>query len=117
MKSATRTETTVREGQSTGSRERILTVVELACCVRATPRTIQRLVEFELIQPCACDPEPLFATDVLPKVRRIMRLHRHVGVSFPSMGLVLDLLDQLAAMEDLLARLQAARKEREENGS
>ena len=117
MKSATRTETTTRHNPADGPRERILTVVELACCVRATPRTIQRLVEFELIQPCACEPEPVFPTDVLPKVRRIMRLHRHVGVGFSSMGLVLDLLDRLAAMEDLLSRLQTMRDEREERGS
>jgi len=67
----------------------LLSLAELAWLAGATPQMISDLLEWDLIAPCVNDPEPWFAVEVLPQVRKAVRLHHDLGVSFDSMELVL----------------------------
>ena len=77
----------------------LLNLTELAWLANATPQMISDLLEWDLITPYERDPEPWFAVEVLPQVRKAVRLHRDLGVSFCSMGLVLDLLERIEQLE------------------
>ena len=81
------------------SLECLLTIRELAFLAGTTPRVIERLVSFEIIGPARSEPEPCFATDVLAHVRKAVRMHEQLGVSWSSMGLVLDLLHRIETLE------------------
>ena len=84
------------------SRDR-LSLTQLAWLAGVTPQMIGDLLEWDLIAPCERDPEPWFAVEILPQVRKAVRLHRHLDVGFCSMGLVLDLLERIEQLEQRLA--------------
>jgi chaperone modulatory protein CbpM len=84
--------------ESAPSRD-LLSMAELAWLAAATPQMISDLLEWDLVAPCERDPEPWFAVEVLPQVRKVVRLHRDLNVSFCSMGLVLDLLERIEELE------------------
>ena len=92
-----------------GEREKVLTITELAFYVGAPPQVIKELVEVELISPCMNEQEPCFHTDILPVVRRLLRIHKSMEVSVSSLPLILDLLDRIEKIEDQLARLTDSR--------
>ena len=85
--------------ESAPSRD-LLSLAELAWLAGATPEMIGDLLEWDLVMPRERDPEPWFAVEVLPQVRKAVRLHRDLGVSFCSMGLVLDLLERIEELEN-----------------
>jgi hypothetical protein len=103
-----RTESPRTEGADE-KRDKVLTVSELAFYVGVPPQTIREMIEVELISPYIVEQEPFFHTDVLPVVRRILRIHRAIGVSVSDLPLVLDLLDRLDKLEDQLTRLTRER--------
>ena len=84
--------------ESAPSRD-LLSLAELAWLAGATPQMISDLLEWDLVAPCERDPEPWFAVEVLPQVRKAVRLHCDLGVSFCSMELVLDLLERIEELE------------------
>jgi hypothetical protein len=84
--------------ESVPSRDR-LSLAELAWLAGTTPQMIRELLEWDLVAPCERDPEPWFAMEVLPQVRKVVRLHRHLDISFCSMGLVLDLLERIEELD------------------
>ena len=75
--------------------EDLLTIRDVACLAGTTARAIQRMLSFDLIEPARTAPEPCFRCDVIVRVRRMRRLHVELGVSWSSMGIVLELLDRL----------------------
>lgn len=91
------------------TRECQLTLVELAYLVGTNPEVVEEMLRLDLIEPCLQTPEPCFPVDVLPRVRRMLRLCRHVGLDLNSMGMVLDLLDRVEALE---RELQQERRRR-----
>ncbi|MDD5084804.1 MAG: chaperone modulator CbpM [Candidatus Omnitrophica bacterium] len=74
---------------------RIITAYDLAFHFGKPPRLIKRLVDLELIEPVEREPELYFSTDIIPKIEKLMRLHYELGVSWPSMDFVLELLDKI----------------------
>ncbi len=84
--------------ESVPSRD-LLSLAELAWLAGATPQMIGDLLEWDLVAPCERDPEPWFAVEVLPQVCKAVRLHCDLGISFCSMGLVLDLLERIEELE------------------
>ncbi len=44
-------------------------------------------------------PELLFAETAVPRIWRIMRLRRDLGINFAGIGVVLDLLDRIEELE------------------
>ena len=82
-----------------GESDEYLTLYELAFMIGTRTRIIERLWALDLIQPARTEPEPCFSTDVVFRVRRLMRLHDQLGISWTSMELVLELLDRVDTLE------------------
>jgi hypothetical protein len=81
------------------ARKSIVTQWELACLAGTSGRVIERLVRFEIIEPVETEAEQHFPIDVLPLVARALRIREHLGVSWSSLGLVLDLIERIERLE------------------
>lgn len=97
--------------------QNIVTIRELACLVGTSRRVIERLVWFEIIEPVQTEPEHYFPVDILPLVTRILRIREHLGVSWSSMGLVLDLLDRIEDLESQRVNGRSRRMKRPRGNS
>ena len=82
--------------------ENYLTIHELAFMTGTRKRVIERLVSLELIQPAKEKPQPCFSPEILPRLRRLMRLHDQLGISWTSMELVLELMERVDYLETRL---------------
>jgi chaperone modulatory protein CbpM len=78
----------------------LLTVGEVAFLTGASPRLIARIIRLDLVHPAETRPEPRFPVSVVPRVRRMLRMHRQLEVGWTSMALVLELLDRIEKLED-----------------
>jgi len=63
------------------------------------------MVDLGLISAVGGELDPTFAIQVIPRVRRILRLHHQVDIDLNSMEIVLDLLQRIEELESILARL------------
>ena len=77
----------------------LVTTEELASLARLHPEMLERLVEWGLVEPEQSKPELLFRETVVPRIWRIMRLRRDLGINWAGIGVVLDLLDRIDEME------------------
>jgi hypothetical protein len=83
---------------------------ELACLAGISRRVAERLVVFEIIEPARRDPEYYFPVAILPRVHKVLRIREHLGVSWSSMGLVLELLERIEILESQLMDGRRARR-------
>ena len=84
----------------------LITVDELARLARLHPEIVDRLVEWGLVDPEQSEPELLFPETVVPRIWRIMRLRRDLGINWAGIGVVLDLLDRIEELEREIAWLR-----------
>jgi chaperone modulatory protein CbpM len=78
---------------------------ELAQACRVPSDFIVLLVDEGLVEPAQVEPRWRFGSDELARVRRISRLQRDFEASLPSVGLMLDLLDEVERLRGLLRRV------------
>ncbi len=76
-----------------------LSLDQVAILTGAQPKIVERLVTLELVKPEPKKKVPVFKVETVACVRRMLRLHYDLGVSWSSMGLVLDLLDRIEKLE------------------
>ena len=76
-----------------------LTLEQVSILTGADPGTVEFLVSLELVTPSRRRPRPVFPTDIVPRMRRMLRLHHDLGVSWSNMDLIMDLLDRIDALE------------------
>ena len=77
-----------------------LTLDALARRAGMHPALIERFVEFGLIEPLDCeDPNDVFDTSALPRLRAIGRLRDCLGVNLAGISVILDLLDRLRTVQ------------------
>lgn len=93
--------------EDSSGRGLMLTVSELAYLAGTSPEVIEQLLAWDILVPSRTRPEPGFPAELLPQVRRIIRLHAGLGVEWSAMPLILDLLDRIAELEKRLAELEA----------
>ena len=79
--------------------ERTVTITELSYCSGISPETVRELLDYDLIEPVDSAPEIRFRSDVVGRVHTILRLHMDLEVGYPTMGLVLDLLERIERLE------------------
>lgn len=84
-----------------------LTLQELAFLTGTTPEIVEQLVDLDLIEPCARSEKKIFMVENIARVRRILRLQRHLQIAFDSMALIFDLL---ARIDDLERRINELEK-------
>jgi len=87
-----------------------LTIEELARRSGCHPELVERLARFGVIEPSeGAGGPPRFASSALARLRRAVRLRRDFGLNASALGLVLDLLERVEALE---AELDRRRRER-----
>jgi DNA-binding transcriptional MerR regulator len=84
----------------------MLTLEELSRLVDLHPEMVVRLVELGLVDPEVSEPEWLFEDTVVPRVWKIRRLHRDLGINWAGIGVVLDLLERIEGLEREIAWLR-----------
>jgi DNA-binding transcriptional MerR regulator len=85
--------------ESRPASKNLLTAEELARLARLHPEMVDRLVEWGLVDPERDRPELLFSEATVPRIWRIMRLRRDLGINWAGIGVVLDLLDKVEELE------------------
>lgn len=79
---------------------------ELAKAAGVHPTLVLRLAELGLLEYSGSLDEPVFAEASIPRLRRMLRLRRDLGINWTGIGLVMDLLDEIAALRREVARLR-----------
>jgi hypothetical protein len=85
-----------------------LTAEQLAAAAGLSPARLARLVRLGLVEPSAPGVED-FTAAAAARLRRMRRLHAHLGVSLVGAAIIVDLVDRLDRLEADLARLRASK--------
>jgi DNA-binding transcriptional MerR regulator len=92
--------------ESRSGSENLVTTGELARLARLHPEMVDKLVDWGLIEPVKWEPKLLFPETAVPRIWRIMRLRRDLGINWSGIGVVLDLLDKIDELEREIAWLR-----------
>lgn len=89
-------------------RPSLLTVEELACRCGVHPELIDRLSRLGLIDAADWDlsGEALFHREAITVIGRIMRLRNELGVNYAGVGVILELMERIEALEANIRRLE-----------
>ncbi len=73
------------------------------------PELLERFIRLGLIEfiDRKGDGEPLFDSSVVPLLRRILRLRNELGVNYAGIGLVLELMSRIEALEARVRELES----------
>lgn len=84
-----------------------ISIREAAARIGVSARVLRRLLAvFELVQPVSTRPEIRLPVASLGRMRKAVRLHYELEVSWSSMALVLDLLERVEALENEIRTLR-----------
>ena len=86
------------------------TLAEVASRVGLHPDLIDRFVRLGLIEFTVSteDGELFFDSGVIPLIRRILRLRNELGVNYAGIGVILELMARIEAMEARIRELENA---------
>ena len=77
-----------------------LTLERLAATAEIHPGLVEQFVAYGLLEPVEwAGPVMLFDEADIPRLQMILRLRRDTGVNLAGIGMILDLLDRLRALE------------------
>ena len=77
-----------------------LTLETLAAQAGMHPALVERFVEFGLIEPVEwAGTTPLFDASAIPRLHMIGRLRESLGINLAGIGVILNLLDRLCALQ------------------
>lgn len=77
-----------------------LTVEALAAHAGMHPELVERFVEFGLIEPMEYEgATALFDASAIPRLRMIGRLRESLGINLAGIGVIVNLLDRLCALQ------------------
>jgi chaperone modulatory protein CbpM len=86
-------------------RTNLLGVGEFAAAAGLHPDLVRRLVALGVLDATRdCSGDLWFAPSQIDQVARFQRLRSGLGLNYASVGLVLDLLDRITALEAALRR-------------
>jgi chaperone modulatory protein CbpM len=83
--------------------ELLLSAEQLAAAAGISPQRLARLVELGLVEPAAPGSSQFNAASAL-RLRRMLRLHRDLGVNLVGAAIAVDLLERLRRLESELER-------------
>lgn len=90
---------------------KFLTIDAAASCAGIHPSVVERFVECDLIEPVRGESigDLLFDAAVIPRLKRIERLRRDLGINLAGVAVILDMLDRMDALqrENYLLRVMA----------
>ena len=85
------------------------TLTEVAFRTGLHPELIDRFIRLGLIEFTGNTDygEPLFDPEVIPLIRRIPRLRNELGVNYAGIGVILELMYRLEALEERIRDLES----------
>jgi DNA-binding transcriptional MerR regulator len=85
-----------------------MTVTEVAVHCGIHPELIDRFLDLGLIDCAERDVggEALFQVDVVPLIRRILRLRNELGVNYAGIGVILELMAKIESLEAQIRELE-----------
>ena len=85
------------------------TLTEVAYRAGLHPDLIDRFVRLGLIELTGStdDGEPLFDSEVIPRIRLILRLRNDLGVNYAGVGVLLELMSRIEALEARIRELES----------
>ncbi len=87
--------------------DRQLTLDELALAAHVHPSLVERFVDLGLVDPVQSAGSCVyFSATAVVRVGAICRLRRDFGANLSSVGLILDLVERIQALEHELERLR-----------
>jgi MerR family transcriptional regulator, heat shock protein HspR len=84
----------------------LVSIDELARLSKQHVDIINFMVDWGLIEPSITDPQPLFFEATVPKIWKIMRIRKDLGVNWSGIGVILTLLERVESLEKEVARLE-----------
>lgn len=87
----------------------LLALSEVARLAGIHPDLLERLIALGLVDPVETTPEPLFDVSVVLRIRRVLRLRDDLGVNWAGIGVIMDLLEKIEALEREIERLKMRR--------
>ena len=87
----------------------LLSMIELARYAGLHPELLERFFAFGLIDASVDKPEPLFELRMVSRVRKIQRLRDDLGLNLAGVGLALELIERIEALEKELWRYRQKR--------
>ena len=84
----------------------LISIDELARLSRQHVDMINIMVDWGLIEPSITDPQPLFFEATVPIIWKIIRLRKDLGVNWSSIGVILNLLEQIERLKKKVAHLE-----------
>ena len=86
------------------------TLTEVAYRTGLHPELIDRFIKLGLIEFTGNtdDGEPIFDSGAIPLLRRILRLRNELGVNYAGIGVILELMSRLEALEARIQELEGA---------
>ena len=78
----------------------VLDIHDVSRYVNLHPGIIHRFVSMGLIDPVQEKPKLCFDVSVVPRIKKILRLRNDLGINLNGIGLIFDLLDRIAALEE-----------------
>lgn len=91
-----------------GTPSTLLTLREVAYRCGVHPELIDRLSRLGLIDAVdfSLSGEALFHREVIGVIGRIMRLRNELGVNYAGVGVILELMERIEALEDTIRDLE-----------
>ena len=85
------------------------TLTEVAYRAGLHPELIDRFIRLGLIEfsDRTDDGELIFDSEVIPILRRILRLRNELGVNYAGVGVILELMSRVDALEARIRELEA----------
>jgi chaperone modulatory protein CbpM len=82
--------------------EKIYTLIELSEITITDQSFLQEMIECGIIEPAIATPVEKYDYQALKRVQKAIRLHRDLAINLEGISLVLDLLDEVQALEQEL---------------
>jgi len=83
-----------------------LSLDDLIRLTHVHPDLIGRFQDWGLIEPMQTEPDLCFSEKAVPRIRRILRLRKDLGINWAGIGVVMDLLDRIDSLEQEIVRLR-----------
>ena len=93
-----------------GLDRRYLRVGEVAVRCRIHPGLVHRFVRLGLVDPIDTRERPerwLFESEAVPLIAKIIRLRNELGINYSGVGVVLELLERINALENRIRELES----------
>lgn len=86
----------------------LMTIEEVSRITHVPQTIIERLIEEEIVRPAKIGEAPLFTRDAVQVIERSLRLHDDLGVNWPGVAIIENLLERMESLQDTLPRFPNA---------